>query len=76
MVGVYCLDCSASSGRRGHSRRGRGAESPLGSRSKGKSSGVRVIYFNQVAQGAVVLITLYLKANQANIQTSDIKKAR
>jgi hypothetical protein len=48
----------------------------LGSRSKGKSSGVRVIYFNQVAQGAVVLITLYLKANQANIQTSDIKKAR
>lgn len=43
---------------------------------KGKRGGVRVIYFNLTEQGTVALITLYQKADQANIQASDIKKAR
>jgi len=42
---------------------------------KGKRGGVRVIYFNLTEQGTVVLVTLYPKADQDNIQTSDIKKA-
>jgi mRNA-degrading endonuclease RelE of RelBE toxin-antitoxin system len=42
---------------------------------KGKRGGVRVIYFNLTEQGTVVLVTLYLKADQANIPASDIKKA-
>jgi len=42
---------------------------------KGKRGGVRVIYFNLTEQGAIVLITLYQKADQANIQASDIQKA-
>lgn len=42
---------------------------------KGKRGSVRVIYFNLTEQGAVVLVTLYTKADHANIQASDIKKA-
>ena len=42
---------------------------------KGKRGGVRVIYFNLTEQGTVVLVTLYTKADQTNIQASDIKKA-
>ena len=42
---------------------------------KGKSGGIRVIYFNLTEQGTVVLITLYQKVEQAHIQPSDIKKA-
>lgn len=42
---------------------------------KGKRGGVRVIYFNLVGQDVIVLITLYQKSNQANIQAGDIKKA-
>jgi hypothetical protein len=42
---------------------------------KGKRGGVHVIYFNLTEQGTVVLVTLYPKANQADIQASDIKKA-
>jgi len=42
---------------------------------KGKRGGVRVIYFHLTEQGIVVLVTLYQKASQANIQTDDIKKA-
>ncbi|PPD27263.1 MAG: DNA-binding protein [Methylomonas sp.] len=42
---------------------------------KGKRGGVRVIYFNLTEQGTVVLVTLYTKADQANIQASNIKKA-
>jgi len=34
-----------------------------------------VIYFNLTEQGAVVLVTLYTKADHANTQASDIKKA-
>jgi mRNA-degrading endonuclease RelE of RelBE toxin-antitoxin system len=42
---------------------------------KGKRGGVRVIYFNLVGQDVIVLITLYQKSHQVNIQASDIKKA-
>lgn len=42
---------------------------------KGKRGGVRVIYFNLTEQGTVVLVTLYAKADQDNIQAGDIKKA-
>jgi hypothetical protein len=42
---------------------------------KGKRGGIRAIYFNLAEQGTVVLVTLYQKADQANIQASDIKKA-
>ncbi|CAK0740623.1 putative transcriptional regulator [Gammaproteobacteria bacterium] len=42
---------------------------------KGKRGGVRVIYFNLTEQGTVVLVTLYQKTDQTNIQASDIKKA-
>lgn len=40
-----------------------------------KRGGVRVIYFNLTEQGTVVLVTLYAKTDQTNIQASDIKKA-
>ncbi len=46
-----------------------------GQAGKGKRGGVRVIYFNLVEQDVIVLITLYQKSNQANIQAGDIKKA-
>ena len=42
----------------------------------GKRGGVRVIYFNRTEQGVLVLVTLYQKTDQANIPSSDIKKAR
>lgn len=42
---------------------------------KGKRGGVRVIYFNVVERDVIVLITLYQKSNQADIQACDIKKA-
>lgn len=41
----------------------------------GKRGGVRVVYFNLTEQGVVVLVLLYAKANQANVQPSDIDKA-
>lgn len=41
---------------------------------KGKRGGVRVIYFNLAEQDVIVLITLYQKSNQDNIQASEIKK--
>lgn len=41
----------------------------------GKRGGVRVIYFNLTEQGTLVLITLYQKADQADIRPSDIQKA-
>ena len=40
----------------------------------GKSGGVRVIYFNVTEQEIVLLVTLYAKAEQANISPSAIKK--
>jgi phage-related protein len=35
---------------------------------------VRVVYFNLTEQGTIILITLYKKSDQANIQASDIQK--
>lgn len=40
----------------------------------GKRGGVRVIYFNLTEQGAVVLIAMYQKSDQSNIQPGDIQK--
>lgn len=34
-----------------------------------------MIYFNLTEQGVVVLVAMYQKADQSNIQASDIKKA-
>ena len=42
---------------------------------KGKRGGVRVIYFNLTEQGVVVLVAMYQKSDQANIQANDIKRA-
>ena len=40
----------------------------------GKSSGVRVIYFNLTQQGAVVLAMLYAKADRGNVTAGDIER--
>ena len=42
----------------------------------GKSGGVRVIYFNRVAQEEVVLLTLYAKAKTDNITGAKLKEIR
>lgn len=42
---------------------------------KGKRGGVRIIYFNLTEQGTIILITLYQKADQADIRPCDIQKA-
>lgn len=41
----------------------------------GKRGGVRVVYFNLTEREVVILVVLYAKADQANIQPSDIEKA-
>ena len=43
--------------------------------SRGKRGGVRVVYFNLTEQGVVLLVMIYTKAGQSNIQPCDIKKA-
>ncbi len=40
----------------------------------GKSGGVRVIYFLRRPQGQVLLVTLYAKNAQENIQAATLKK--
>lgn len=42
--------------------------------SKGKRGGSRVNYFNLSADGALLLVAIYAKSEQANIASSDIKK--
>lgn len=42
----------------------------------GKSSGVRVIYFNRTAEEEVVLLTLYAKAKTDNITGAKLKEIR
>ena len=42
---------------------------------KGKRGGVRVIYFNFMAQGVVCLVAIYAKSDQSNIQPNDILRA-
>ena len=42
----------------------------------GKSGGVRVIYFLQMAQGEVVLLTLYAKSKTDNLTGAKLKEIR
>jgi mRNA-degrading endonuclease RelE of RelBE toxin-antitoxin system len=42
---------------------------------RGKRGGARVVYFNLSEQGIVLLLTMYVKADQSNIAYSAIKKA-
>lgn len=42
----------------------------------GKSSGVRVIYFNILEAGEVWLLDMYAKNQQANIKPTDAKKLK
>ncbi len=41
---------------------------------RGKSGGVRVIYFNLNEQGVVVLVMMYTKSNRATVLPTDIEK--
>lgn len=42
----------------------------------GKSGGVRVIYFTRIAEGEVVLLTLYAKAKTDNLTGAKFKEIR
>jgi hypothetical protein len=42
----------------------------------GKSGGVRVIYFTRNAAGEVILLTLYAKAETANLSSATLKEIR
>lgn len=42
----------------------------------GKSSGVRVIYFTNLTEGEVILLTLYAKAKTDNLTGSKLKEIR
>ncbi len=41
----------------------------------GKRGGVRVVYFNQDAEGSIHLISIYQKSDKANITGKEIKQA-
>lgn len=43
---------------------------------KGKRGGARVIYFNRLDSGFIVLLAVYAKAEQENISTQAVKEAR
>lgn len=43
---------------------------------KGKRGGARVIYFNMLDSGLIVLLTVYVKAVQVNISTNAVKVAK
>ena len=42
----------------------------------GKSGGVRVIYFTQMTQGEIVLLTLYAKSKTDNLTGAKLKEIR
>jgi hypothetical protein len=42
----------------------------------GKSGGVRVIYFNRLEEGEVVLLTLYSKSKTDNLKGAKLKEIR
>jgi hypothetical protein len=42
----------------------------------GKSGGVRVIYFTRMAQGEIVLLTLYAKSKTDNLTGAKLKEIR
>ena len=41
----------------------------------GKRGGVRVIYFNQDAEGVIYLVAIYQKSDKSNITGKEIKQA-
>lgn len=43
---------------------------------KGKRGGARIIYFNMLEDGSVVLLTVYVKSIQTNLETKTAKGAR
>lgn len=43
---------------------------------KGKRSGARVIYFNQLNDGIVVLLAVYVKSHRTNLSTKIVKGAK
>lgn len=47
-----------------------------GRQGSGKSGGVRVIYFTRNAAAEIVLLTLYAKANDANLSNAILKELR
>jgi len=40
----------------------------------GKQGGVRVIYFNRLAQGSIVLLVIYAKSAQDNISADILRR--
>jgi mRNA-degrading endonuclease RelE of RelBE toxin-antitoxin system len=45
-----------------------------GVQGRGKRAGVRVVYFYLTADGIVLLVAIYTKAERANLPTSEITK--
>ena len=43
-------------------------------KSKGKRSGVRVVYFNLSEQGVIYLVAIYAKSDRENISANEIRK--
>ncbi len=43
---------------------------------KGKRGGARIIYFNMLEDGSVVLLTVYVKSVQTNLEAKTAKGAR
>lgn len=44
-------------------------------KSSGKRGGVRVVYFNQDAEGIIYLVAIYQKSDKSNITGKEIKQA-
>ena len=42
---------------------------------RGKRGGARVIYFNLTNQGVLILLMVYTKSEQANLEPGEIRKA-
>ena len=42
---------------------------------RGKRGGVRVIYFNLTNQGVLILLMVYTKSEQSNLEPGEIRKA-
>ena len=42
---------------------------------RGKRSGARVIYFNLTEQGVLILLMVYTKSEQSNLEPGEIRKA-
>lgn len=45
-----------------------------GLKDQGKRGGVRVVYFNQEAEGIIYLVIIYKKTEQTNVTAKEIKK--